>query len=71
MAKTTITINNPPDYIYVGETLGINIQTDGKITYMAMNPVGVVAINDTRDKITGLKAGTVEFTVKAQRLGYE
>lgn len=71
MAKTSISVANPPDYIYVGETLGININTDGDITYMAMNPTGIVSINEARDKITGIAAGTVEFTVKAQRLGYE
>ena len=71
MAKTTITIAGQPDYIYVGETLGFNISTDGEITFMGMNPMDVVSINDARDKITGVKAGTVEFTIKAQRLGYE
>lgn len=71
MAKTTITISNAPDYIYVGETLGFNLATDGEITYMGMTPMDVVSINDARDKITGIKPGTVEFTVKAQRLGYE
>lgn len=71
MAKTSISVANPPDYIYVGETLGININTDGDITYMAMNPTGIISINEARDKITGIAAGTVEFTVKAQRLGYE
>lgn len=71
MAKTTITISNPPDYIYVGETLGFNIETDGDITFMGMNPIGIVTINDKRDKLTGVKPGTVEFTIKAQRLGFE
>ena len=71
MATTTLTILTPPDYIYVGETLGFTIETDGDITSMVANPTGIVAINADRDKITGLRAGTVEFTIKAQRKGYE
>lgn len=71
MAKTSLEIVNPPSYIYVGETLGLNVLTDAKTYTVTLDPVHLIELNETRDKMTGIAAGAVKITVTARRDLYE
>lgn len=71
MAKTKLEIINPPSYIYVGETVGLQVETDADDYEVSLSPTYIVDINEAKDKITARQEGRVTITLKARRNLYE